>query len=85
MSLHKSSVETALLLNNAVPARGGDSRHPGSLLAARVIFTSNSSVYDQGGARPDTCKASGNKLKHRQAVCGGLVVPPTASITRYLP
>ena len=48
-------------------------------------FTSNSSVYDQGGARPDTCKASENKLKHRQAVCGGLVVPPAASITRYLP
>ncbi len=41
-----------------VPAKGGDSRHPGSLLAVRVIFTSNSSVYDQGGARPDTCEAS---------------------------
>ena len=59
MNLHKSSVKTALLLNNAAPpGGGGDSRRRGCVGAAGLFFNSNSSVYDLGGARPDTCEAS---------------------------
>lgn len=58
MSLRKSSVVTALLLNNAVPARGVTRATLGVCVLRVQYFTSNSSVYDQGGARPDTCEAS---------------------------
>ena len=86
MSLRKSSVETALLLNNARPrVGGGDSRHPGSLQIARVIKNFEQLRLRPGRREARYLQGERNKLKHKQAVGGGLVMPPAASITRYLP